>query len=1722
MSSTKASSQPEHGTFPEEDHLSGQTAEEKALALSLGRLGYDIKPGQSGRAGALRWVCRKGYLDQVHLLLRGGSNDEILRDTERHGRTAAHQAALNGGPGVLRALLEGGADFSVRDHKGLSPLHLSVRSGHCEAAELLLANGSDPSLVDNEGCTPAWIAANSNQCDMLEVLATAGDDLTGVDINGDSLLHAATLGGAEEAFEMLVKTRAKSLRWRNVTGETPLHLAVESSTPMVKCILAVAGGQQFQDTNFDIDSLTFDPPGLTPLHGAACFGNRKAVELLLDYGANIHITNMDEDSALHVAARAGRSRNVRALIHRGADVNARHRRRRQYAVLDAVSHGHTQTFNVLLEGGASLTNVTAIDGYTALHLAAHKGNLGLLLLLLQNTSPLDINARSYKGITPLISATQGGRVDAARLLLEYGASISTSDAELRTPLHWAVERNRPHIVKLLLAHGASPAAVSLEGESPLSIARRSLEGQDLREMELLLGAAERVPGGGLNKIAVRQLLFASKSGDLDLITALVQNKSLDVNSADEDGYSGLLTASENGQNGAAKLLIRSGADVDAKNAAGESCIWLASRYGHDLVVRTLLENGADINSADELGQTAISASVGGGHLRVVELLLEKGADLGVETRYGKTVYMFAVDSGCDAIVNALLINGIEHLPQASVDQRRILATMREDASQRGMSIVDGNCGATDLGLGSSLESAHPAKTAVSSADTDKDYAGDQLGVHDGTSACWSDDEDVEDDDQLVHHGEDVEDDDQLVHDDGSAFWSDDDDVEDSEPEFSIVAMADAGRNAAVKRLIELGHEMEKMDRRGSLALGMAASKGHMSTVCTLLDHGFDTNLQDGDGRTALWWAAFGGWSEVAQRLMDFGANRNNAEDHWESPLVVAAMRGHVKVLDLFLMTGTNTELNGNESLLALKAGIGSGHVEVVKQLIKSGVNVEPGPSSEFTPLTWAVSTGKAKIVPLLIEAGAVFRTLSENRSLLCVAASAGHEDVVKMLLKNSADVDHLSDGGNTPLMCAASAGHDTTVRALIEVGGANVHRRNEMDLTAQSIAKMEGHEGIVQLLRHASRFKKDAVAAHTGSLPEWEICVYTPLSGRSCIRVLDLHPGLEDDDISFDLYEVDMNSGPSYKALSYEWKGESPLLTVQCNGRGFLITANLKLALQNIRSQEKTQTLWVDAICINQEDLDERSSQVLIMDKIYRQARKVLMWLGDDCSEIEEAVASIPGVLSAWAQSVPCDVFEYMETRDYGLSDELYRAVLNAAGRGKLHISQVDRGAFDILGRSYFTRAWIYQEMFLAGPRGLVFCGDLRVSCEDLVRFIYIWAGGRSSKSLSWRERTTLENMRTASNYGVTHRRVEIKYALEVMSQLNCSNPRDKVFAVLGTVHPSFSVELSPNYHLSVKQVYINAARVLIRKLGLSFWKRINYPATNKILGLPSWVPDWTCISTRLLEMNDGAVLPSLFDHPDGRKLPRLVNSQYHTTDTILFADGYVVGEVAFSVTMRTGEDIYDTIVKPLVEYLATVGVGIFDRCPCTETFSYLSVFCAFLCGALLCEKNGSLSLGLANVFQAYLARKIMADPNTPEASRKVPDELKLSWQEHNSRFQLEVTQFSQENHKICSEMEDWLRRSMTDYTTYSNDRVIVNCDLYCTRSGYLGVAGEGTAESGLILVLLQGYESVAMIRKRPDSVEDEWYEFVGGADILELDWESCETLEDLPMDGTLKRLQIL
>ena len=142
---------------------------------------------------------------------------------------------------------------------------------------------------------------------------------------------------------------------------------------------------------------------------------------------------------------------------------------------------------------------------------------------------------------------------------------------------------------------------------------------------------------------------------------------------------------------------------------------------------------------------------------------------------------------------------------------------------------------------------------------------------------------------------------------------------------------------------------------------------------------------------------------------------------------------------------------------------------------------------------------------------------------------------------------------------------------------------------------------------------------------------YSPLSGNSdTIRLLRLLPSKDNKKIiQCELVEYDLReSGKAthlYEALSYVWGCPAIPKFIVVNGQILDITQNLYMALLRLRDHKFPRILWVDAICINQKSNHEKEQQIQFIPKIYSQATRVLVWLGDEADDSDKALEAIWG-----------------------------------------------------------------------------------------------------------------------------------------------------------------------------------------------------------------------------------------------------------------------------------------------------------------------------------------------------------------------------------------------------------------------------------------------------------------------------------------------------------------
>jgi hypothetical protein len=221
--------------------------------------------------------------------------------------------------------------------------------------------------------------------------------------------------------------------------------------------------------------------------------------------------------------------------------------------------------------------------------------------------------------------------------------------------------------------------------------------------------------------------------------------------------------------------------------------------------------------------------------------------------------------------------------------------------------------------------------------------------------------------------------------------------------------------------------------------------------------------------------------------------------------------------------------------------------------------------------------------------------------------------------------------------------------------------------------------------------------------------------------LLTLEPDLYAGFLKCTLRIASMSEEEDYEALSYVWGEDTGRKTILLNKEYFQISKNLDAALRQLRSDQPL-TLWIDAICINQKDDEEKGWQVGMMAEIYRDARRTIIWLGHETPE----------------STLAFDFLATLEKDDmFGESsdetDDLIRweadlkslaAHIWALATADLSIHRGVKALLDnVVSREWWRRVWVVQEAAVSQELVLK-CGQREIPWRVLAKVVYVLLHG--------------------------------------------------------------------------------------------------------------------------------------------------------------------------------------------------------------------------------------------------------------------------------------------------------------------------------------------------------------------------------------------------------------
>lgn len=295
----------------------------------------------------------------------------------------------------------------------------------------------------------------------------------------------------------------------------------------------------------------------------------------------------------------------------------------------------------------------------------------------------------------------------------------------------------------------------------------------------------------------------------------------------------------------------------------------------------------------------------------------------------------------------------------------------------------------------------------------------------------------------------------------------------------------------------------------------------------------------------------------------------------------------------------------------------------------------------------------------------------------------------------------------------------------------------------------------------------------TGSDPiQCSLAVVKPISG---IRIFDKQ--LKPPDIIY------------YEALSYVWGDVSKTEQIICDGKLLKITESLAVALRALRQPERSRVLWADGICINQQDTEERSSQVLLMSSIFSLATQVICWLGHDDDGHAKFVFQL-------AEKVATEFnLDSFDTNGLAIIDaatvfeqhnEYLSKIITTVSDGEESLISIIAASLtriaSLLHRPWFSRMWIRQEVGYAS-KAVVMSGKSELDAK-ILHWLIVWAVIFDEFGAMFE--LPMGSVHAFTSYGHSPL-ISLLDLLVGCRPWTSTDPRDKIFALLS--HPTAWIE---------------------------------------------------------------------------------------------------------------------------------------------------------------------------------------------------------------------------------------------------------------------------------------------------------------------------------------------
>jgi len=887
-------------------------------------------------------------------------------------------------------------------------------------------------------------------------------DLEALRSTDTNAIFTVARSGEAKALARLLDGKPGLVNERDADGSTPLSWAAGAgATNTLRCL--VARGANVEATN---------RAGLTALDNAAGNHQPAAVIMLLEAGADPNHADAQGVAPLHAASLYGSVEMGRALIAKGARLDAVSLATHVTALHQAAMLGYADFVELLLAKGAR-PDVRDSTGNTPLHAAATgKTAVGNIRESLEQLRSRATSSRDNQGLAgpiqdasnhlarmesimlaPTVQHAGGQHRRVAELLLARQADLETTNSEWATPLLMAAFFTNLPVAEVLVAHKANLEAHAKDGSTPLN----------------LVALKDSVPMAEL-------LLKAGAQRD----------------SPDHEGFTPLNSAIEQNHTDVAKLLLARGANPNLPTRSGQTPMHTAAGYGNVEMLRLLHDHGAALHPLQNAG-TPLSLAVQYGQIEAVKFILQLGAKSDVAPpQNSMTSLDWAAALGRPDMVKLLLAAGATADPGAPgpVTPLHFAAGGRAGATKMTAGLYaqfPANTKLRHLDLGSDadylavLRVLVDAKANVNVCDTRDHRTPLYTAVNQGQVAAV---------DALVAAGADLKVQDRIGQTPLHAVCEleapaevvsnivmrllqagADQEARDQFRGTPLHAAANAGKPVMAALLLEAGARANPIGPMNCTPLQLAVQRGRRDVVELLLRRNPDLDWRNDYGTTALQQAVQLQAKEIVELLLKRGADPDFGSTNGGTALMIAAHNGDPDTIRLLTAHGSKVNKMNAQGWCAFLEAAYAGKVDAARLLLEKDARFEVTDVNDVTPLIAAAKGGGLEMVKFLRGHGAALDAKNNvGFTALHEAADRGHAEVVQYLLDQGVEVDPTCTFyHSTPLHCAAAGAFTNEsfyvpVVKLLLKHGANPNARSSRDMTPLHRAVELGHPRLVELL----------------------------------------------------------------------------------------------------------------------------------------------------------------------------------------------------------------------------------------------------------------------------------------------------------------------------------------------------------------------------------------------------------------------------------------------------------------------------------------------------------------------------------------------------------------------------------------------------------------------------------------------------------------------------------